>query len=224
MLSASSVSKRIAMCWPPVARGVALEVGLNENANQAVIAGARHRGHDLKEPVSRRAVQRHGRALCGTFRLELQSLEPRPYTDVVHELNERCGDVHLLGLLTRGSRQCARQCKFTEGRNIDVERVGARGFLGKLEHSHDAAALDVQQPEASGRLDCPAPASGRLHLASDHMTRCACHRALDAQQHARDIPRRNATELRVISGQPDSENGAHWNSLIRPGRHAWRWH
>ncbi|MEJ7656133.1 MAG: hypothetical protein WKF33_03770 [Thermoleophilaceae bacterium] len=71
-------------------------------------------------------------------------------THVVHELDERCGDVHLLGLLSRGSRQCARQCEFTEGRHVDVERVGPRGFLGKLEYSHDAAVLDVQQPEASG--------------------------------------------------------------------------
>ncbi len=193
MLSASSVSKRIAMCWPPVARGVALEVGLNENADEAVIPGTRRRGHDLEEPVARRAVQRHGRALCGTFRLELQSLEPRPYTDVVHELNERCGDVHLLGLLARGSRQCASERELPERRNIDVQRVGVRGFLGKLEDPHNASSLDGQQPEASGFLDRPAPASGRLHLTSDHTTGCACDRALETEQHARDISRRHAT-------------------------------
>ena len=149
-------------------RGVALEVGLNENADEAVIPGTRRRGHDLEEPVARRAVQRHGRALCGTFRLELQSLEPRPYTDTVREPDDRFGNVRLLGFLTRGSRQCAPEREWPERRNIDVQRVGVRGFLGKLEDPHNAASLDGQQPEASGFLDRPAPASGRLHLTSNH--------------------------------------------------------
>jgi len=47
------------------------------------------------------------------------------------------------------------------------------------------------------------------------MTGCACDRALDTEQHARDIPRRNTTQLRVVSRQPDSEARAHANSLIR---------
>ena len=54
------------------------------------------------------------------------------------------------------------------------------------------------------------------------MTGCACDRALDTEQHARDIARRNTTQLRVVSRQPDSENRAHTNRLIRRhGRRAW---
>jgi len=47
------------------------------------------------------------------------------------------------------------------------------------------------------------------------MTGCTCDRALNTEQHARDIPRRNTTQLRVVSRQPDPQNRAHTNSLIR---------
>jgi len=57
----------------------------------------------------------------------------------------------------------------------------------------NVAWLDGQQPEASGFLDRPATAAGGLHLTADHMTGCAGDRALDTEQHARDIPRRHTT-------------------------------
>jgi len=60
-------------------------------------------------------------------------LEPRTDTDIVNEPDERVGNVHLLGFLTRGSRECALERELPERRNIDVQRVGVRGFLGKLE-------------------------------------------------------------------------------------------
>jgi len=84
-------------------------------------------------------------------------LEPRTDTDIVHEPDDRFGNVHLLGFLTRRSRQCAPAREWPERRNIDVQRVGVRGFLGKLEDPDNAASLDGQQPEASGFLDRPAP-------------------------------------------------------------------
>jgi len=121
-------------------------------------------------------------------------LEPRTDAEIVHEPDERFGNVHLLGFLARGSRQGALERELPERRNIDVQGVRVHGFLGKLEDPHNAASLDRQQPEASGFLDRPAPASGRLHLTSDHMTGCACDRALDTEQHARDIPRHNTTQ------------------------------
>jgi len=56
----------------------------------------------------------------GTFLLERKRLEPRTDTDIVHEPDERFGNVHLLGFLTRGSRQCALERELPERRNMFV--------------------------------------------------------------------------------------------------------